>query len=66
MRIHAISDLHTDFAANLLIIEGLSKSAYRDDVLLVAGDIGDPGDRQSYAGGVEGTIREGFLCTGEP
>jgi predicted phosphodiesterase len=41
MRIHAISDLHTDFAANLLIIEGLSKSAYRDDVLLVAGDIGD-------------------------
>jgi hypothetical protein len=41
MRVIAISDLHTDFSANLHIIEGLSKSDYRDDVLLVAGDIAD-------------------------
>lgn len=41
MSIYAVSDLHTDFTANRLIIEGLSRSAYRDDVLLVAGDIAD-------------------------
>lgn len=41
MLIHAVSDLHTDFTENRLIVEGLSKSAYRNDVLLVAGDIAD-------------------------
>lgn len=48
MFIHAVSDLHTDFTANRLLIEGLSKSAYRDDVLLVAGDIADRLEIISY------------------
>ncbi len=39
MRILAISDLHTDFQKNWLIIQQLSKTQYQDDVLIVAGDI---------------------------
>src|SRR5258708_1917621 len=40
MRIFAISDLHTDFKENRLLVEGISDTAYLDDVLIVAGDIG--------------------------
>lgn len=41
MRIYAVSDLHTDYKANRLLLEGLSSYAYRHDALLVAGDIAD-------------------------
>jgi predicted phosphodiesterase len=41
MRIFAISDLHTDFRENWLLVEQLSKSLYQNDVLIVAGDIAD-------------------------
>jgi hypothetical protein len=41
MRIFATSDLHTDFKENRLLLARLSKSAYRRDTLLVAGDIAD-------------------------
>jgi 3',5'-cyclic AMP phosphodiesterase CpdA len=41
MRILAISDLHTDFRENMRLIEQIPRSAYRDDILIVAGDIAD-------------------------
>lgn len=41
MRIFAISDLHTDFKENWQLIEQIPASLYRDDVLIVAGDIAD-------------------------
>lgn len=41
MRIFAISDLHTDFRENRLLLEQLSRVEYTRDVLLVAGDIAD-------------------------
>jgi predicted phosphodiesterase len=41
MRILAISDLHTDFNENRWVLEQLSETAYREDVLIVAGDISD-------------------------
>jgi len=40
MRILAISDLHTDIPKHRKALEQLSETRYRDDVLLVAGDIG--------------------------
>ncbi len=39
MRILAISDLHTDFQKNRLVIQQLSDTLYQHDVLIVAGDI---------------------------
>jgi predicted phosphodiesterase len=41
MRIFAISDLHTDFKPNWALVEGLSERLYRNDALIVAGDIAD-------------------------
>ncbi|HYG08516.1 MAG TPA: metallophosphoesterase [Pyrinomonadaceae bacterium] len=41
MRIFAVSDLHTDFKENRLLLEQLSREEYTRDVLLVAGDIAD-------------------------
>src|SRR5262245_1069087 len=41
MRILAISDLHTDFRENMLLLEQLSDGAYQRDVLIAAGDISD-------------------------
>jgi Icc-related predicted phosphoesterase len=41
MRIFAISDLHTDFAENWKLVKQISESSYKDDILIVAGDIAD-------------------------
>jgi predicted phosphodiesterase len=41
MRIFAVSDLHTDFRANRLLLEELLLHARGQDTLLVAGDIAD-------------------------
>lgn len=41
MRLVAISDVHTDFRENLLLLEQLSDALYQDDVLVLAGDISD-------------------------
>jgi predicted phosphodiesterase len=41
MCIFAISDLHTDFKANRLLLDELTRPGYRRDTLLVAGDIAD-------------------------
>jgi predicted phosphodiesterase len=41
MRLFATSDLHTDYKDNMLWLRQLSGTAYRNDVLIVAGDISD-------------------------
>lgn len=41
MRVFATSDLHTDYRENFVWLTQLSDSAYRDDTLIVAGDISD-------------------------
>jgi predicted phosphodiesterase len=41
MRIIAISDLHTDFRENMLLVEQLSDVTYQRDILIAAGDISD-------------------------
>ena len=39
MRVFAVSDIHVDYEVNARWIQGLSKSDYRDDVLILAGDV---------------------------
>ena len=39
MRLFATSDLHTDYKENLSWLKELSDTAYRDDALIVAGDV---------------------------
>ena len=39
MRVFAVSDLHVDYESNRKFVSGLSDYDYRDDVLLVAGDV---------------------------
>lgn len=41
MRLFAISDLHTDFPENRAWVENLSCYDYRQDVIVIAGDISD-------------------------
>ncbi len=41
MRLFATSDLHTDYRENFRWLQELSDSEYRDDALIVAGDISD-------------------------
>ncbi|HEV2705093.1 MAG TPA: metallophosphoesterase [Pyrinomonadaceae bacterium] len=41
MRVFAISDLHTDFKENRLVVERLPDNTFNRDVLIVAGDIAD-------------------------
>ncbi|KAA3610006.1 MAG: hypothetical protein D8M58_07805 [Calditrichaeota bacterium] len=40
-RVFAISDLHVDYDQNMNWVKGLSNSDYKDDVLIVAGDVSD-------------------------
>ena len=39
MRVLAVSDLHTDYEQNLEWCAQLSDNEYRNDILIVAGDI---------------------------
>jgi predicted phosphodiesterase len=39
MRVFALSDVHTDFRENLELLAGLSTRTYRDDTLILAGDV---------------------------
>jgi calcineurin-like phosphoesterase family protein len=41
MRVFATSDLHTDYQENFRWLQTLSDTEYRDDTLIVAGDISD-------------------------
>ena len=45
MRILAVSDLHVDYPPNLNWLRGLDSSQYRDDALLLAGDVTDDLER---------------------
>lgn len=41
MRVFALSDIHLDYDVNARWLAGLSRSDYRDDVLILAGDVSD-------------------------
>jgi len=41
MRLFATSDLHTDYQENFRWLEELSDTEYREDILIVAGDVSD-------------------------
>ncbi|HLM56415.1 MAG TPA: metallophosphoesterase [Pyrinomonadaceae bacterium] len=41
MRVFAISDLHTDFKENMLVVERLPDDTFTGDALIVAGDVAD-------------------------
>lgn len=41
MRVFAVSDLHTDFPENLRVVERVPRGEFRDDALIVAGDVAD-------------------------
>jgi len=41
MKVFTVSDLHTDYAANMEWVKGLSSSLYQPDTLIVAGDVAD-------------------------
>ena len=41
MRVFAASDVHTDFKKNWSVVAELSDSEYRNDALIVAGDVSD-------------------------
>ncbi len=43
MRVFAISDLHIDYGANAKWVQNLSLHDYKDDVLILAGDVTDIG-----------------------
>ena len=45
MRLFATSDLHTDYRENFRWLQELSDTEYRDDVLIVAGDVSDRMER---------------------
>jgi predicted phosphodiesterase len=45
MRIFALSDIHVDYDLNAQWIANLSASDYRDDVLILAGDVSDSVER---------------------
>ncbi|MFT4813170.1 MAG: 3',5'-cyclic AMP phosphodiesterase CpdA, partial [Paracoccaceae bacterium] len=41
MRFFALSDIHVDYSENLNWVEAIDSDAYRDDVLILAGDATD-------------------------
>lgn len=41
LRVFVISDLHTDYAENMAWVRRLSTAWYRDDILIVAGDVAE-------------------------
>jgi predicted phosphodiesterase len=41
MRVFALSDLHIDYPVNRDWVDGLSRTDYRDDLLLLGGDVSD-------------------------
>lgn len=41
LRVFVLSDLHTDYDENMNWIHSLSSDKYRDDVLIVAGDVAE-------------------------
>jgi hypothetical protein len=65
MRVYAVSDLHTDFAENQALVEGLPLGEHADDALIVAGDIADSLDRvESTLALLRARFREVFFVPG--
>jgi len=52
VRIFAISDIHVDYEINARWLADLSTSEYRNDVLILAGDVSDSLERLGWALGV--------------
>ena len=65
MRILAISDLHTDFRENMLLLEQLSDVTHQRDILLAAGDISDsPNTLKSTLALLRAKFRKVFYVPG--
>ncbi len=66
-RVFAISDLHVDYRENRNFVDSWSSSAYRNDVIIVAGDVTD---NMSLLTSTLGSMREKFnkvfYTTGKP
>jgi Icc-related predicted phosphoesterase len=48
MRVFAVSDIHVDYDVNARWVQALSSVDYRDDVLILAGDVSDSVDLLSF------------------
>jgi hypothetical protein len=65
MRIFAISDLHTDFTENWRALQQISSLHYRDDAVVVAGDIADDlGVIEKTLGRLQTKFRQVFYVPG--
>ena len=48
MRVFALSDMHVDFEVNARWVAGLSAQDYKDDLLILAGDVTDLAGRLQW------------------
>ena len=65
MRVFALSDIHVDYQANMAWLQALSPMHYRDDVLILAGDVSDNLDKLRAAlTQVRATFAEVFFVPG--
>ena len=64
-RIFAISDLHIDYQENRKLVNGWSAAKYRDDVVIVAGDVTDNlGLLETTLKGLQTKFRQVFFVPG--
>jgi predicted phosphodiesterase len=65
MRVFALSDVHADYHANMAWLQALSPTDYRNDVLLLAGDVSDALDKlQAALMAVRATFGQVFFVPG--
>ncbi|MCM2552100.1 metallophosphoesterase [Burkholderia glumae] len=65
MRIFALSDIHVDFDGNAAWVASLSSDDYRDDVLILAGDVSDSVERlEQCLGAFASRFRRVFFVPG--
>jgi len=65
MRVFALSDIHVDYQANMAWLQTLSPLHYRDDALILAGDVSDNLDKLRAAlTQVQATFAEVFFVPG--
>ncbi|MFP5391168.1 MAG: metallophosphoesterase [Gammaproteobacteria bacterium] len=64
-RIFALSDIHVDFDANARWVAGLSRSDYRRDILILAGDVSDSLERmEACFTALAGCFRQVYFVPG--
>ncbi len=64
-RIFAISDLHIDYQENRKLVNSWSGAKYRDDVVIVAGDVTDNmGLLETTLKGLQAKFRQVFFVPG--